>query len=62
MSFEEKDRPTGTVIVSATHLSGERLRDPRAYHWLLNCPRKAVLNHSLHVFEVSSQACAGPLL
>lgn len=48
----ENERATGTVIVSATHLSGQLLRDPRAYHWLLQYPRKTILNHSLHVFEV----------
>jgi hypothetical protein len=48
----ENERVTGTVVVSATHLSGQLLRDPRAYHWLLPYPRKTILNHSLHVFEV----------
>jgi 4-amino-4-deoxy-L-arabinose transferase-like glycosyltransferase len=48
----ENERATGTVIVSATHLSGQLLKDPKAYHWLLQYPRKTILNHSLHVFEV----------
>jgi len=48
----ENERATGTVIVSATHLSGQLLKDPNAYHWLLQYPRKTILNHSLHVFEV----------
>jgi hypothetical protein len=48
----ENERVTGTVVVSATHLSGQLLRDPRAYHWLLQYPRKTILDHSLHVFEV----------
>jgi hypothetical protein len=48
----ENERATGTVIVSATHLSGQLLKDAQAYHWLLAYPRKAILNHSLHVFEV----------
>ncbi len=39
-------------VVSATHLSGQLLKDPLAYHWLLQYPRKTILNHSLHVFEV----------
>ncbi|MBI3483599.1 MAG: hypothetical protein HY012_00390, partial [Acidobacteria bacterium] len=50
----ENERATGTVVVSATHLSGQLLHDPRAYHWLLQYPRKTILNHSLHVFEVSA--------
>ena len=55
--FGEEERPTGTVIVSATHLSGERLSAPRAYQWLLRCQRKALLNHTLHVFDVSPETC-----
>jgi hypothetical protein len=48
----EQDRVHGTVVVSATHLSGQYLRDPAAYRWLLEQPRTAILNHTLHVFEV----------
>lgn len=46
------DRATGTVIVSATHLSGQYLSDAVAYRWLLDYPRRTVLNHTLHVFDV----------
>jgi dolichyl-phosphate-mannose-protein mannosyltransferase len=48
----EEDRPTGTVVVSATHLSGQYLHNSRAYQWLLKYPLKAILNHSLYVFDV----------
>jgi 4-amino-4-deoxy-L-arabinose transferase-like glycosyltransferase len=48
----EHDRVHGTVVVSATHLSGQYLHDPAAYHWLFAYPRTAILNHTLHVFEV----------
>jgi len=48
----EQDRPTGLVVVSATHLSGELLKDHHAYRWLLQYPLKTVLDHSLYVFEV----------
>jgi hypothetical protein len=51
-NLDERDRVHGTVVVSATHLSGQYLRDPAAYHWLLAYPRTTILNHSLHVFEV----------
>ncbi|HKB11151.1 MAG TPA: glycosyltransferase family 39 protein [Vicinamibacterales bacterium] len=51
-SLGEQDRVHGTVVVSATHLSGQYLHDPAAYHWLLAYPRTAVLDHTLHVFEV----------
>ncbi len=48
----EHDRVRGTVVVSATHLSGQYLKNPAAYRWLLQYPRKTILNHTLHVFEV----------
>jgi hypothetical protein len=56
LPLAENERATGTVIVSATHLSGQILHDPRAYHWVLPYPRKTILNHSLHVFEVPADA------
>ena len=43
---------SGTVIVSATHLSGQLLDDPTSYHWTSQYPETAILNHSLHVFKV----------
>ena len=48
----ENDRVHGTVAVSATHLSGQYLQSPAAYHWLLQYPRSAILNHTLYLFEV----------
>lgn len=56
--LQEDDRPTGTVIVSATHLSGQLLHNHNAYRWLLRYPVKTVLNHSLYVFEVPPAASA----
>jgi hypothetical protein len=50
--LHEEDHPTGTVIVSATHLSGQLLANHDAYRWLLQYPRKTILNHTLYVFEV----------
>ena len=50
--LEETDRVTGTVVVSATHLTGQYLRNPSSYHWVLQYPRKTILNHTLHVFDV----------
>lgn len=47
---------SGTVIVSASYLSGQSLPDPNGYHWVLQYPTKLILNHSLHVFEVPDQA------
>jgi hypothetical protein len=52
----EDERTTGTVVVSATHLSGQLLRRPKSYRWLLQYPRVAILNHSLHVFRVPAEA------
>ena len=49
------ERASGTVIVSATHLSGQYLHDPNSYHWVLQYPRTTILNHTLYVFEVPDQ-------
>jgi len=43
---------TGTVVVSATHLSGQLLDDPNGYHWALQYPQTEILDHALHVFQV----------
>ena len=48
----EEERATGTVVISASHLSGQFLQNSAAYHWALQYPLKAVLNHSLYVFDV----------
>jgi hypothetical protein len=48
----ERERPTGTIVISASQLSGQFLQEPAAYHWLLEYPRIAVLNHSLYVYKV----------
>jgi len=50
------ERASGTVVISATYLSGQTLPDPNAYHWVLQYPTKLILNHSLHVFDVPNQA------
>lgn len=50
--LHEEDRPVGTVVVSATHLSGELLKNHQAYRWLLQYPLKAILDHTFYVFEV----------
>jgi len=48
----EDERTSGTVVVSATQLSGQYLRDPAAYRWVLHHKLNAVLDHSLYVFDV----------
>jgi len=48
----EQERVSGTVIVSATNLSGQFLADPQSYHWLLQFERTKILDHSLYVFQV----------
>ena len=50
--LHESDRATGTVIVSAMDLTGHSFRDPLCYRWVLQYPRKAILNHTLFVFDV----------
>jgi Dolichyl-phosphate-mannose-protein mannosyltransferase len=46
------ERVSGTVVVSATMLSGQYLSDPNGYHWLLQFKPVGVLDHCLFVFEV----------
>jgi len=48
----ENEHATGTVIVSATHLAGEYLKDPEAYRWLVHYRRVGILDYSLYVFSV----------
>ena len=48
----ENERTRGTVIVSATNLAGEYLKDPNAYRWLSSHRRIAILDHCLFVFQV----------
>lgn len=47
--------PSGTIVVSATNLSGQLLPDPNSYKWLLQFKPKAILNHTLYLFEVPEQ-------
>jgi hypothetical protein len=51
----EGRRVSGTVVVSATHLSGLYLSGSSDYQWVTKYPIKAILNHSLFVFAVSSE-------
>jgi hypothetical protein len=52
------ERASGTVIISATYLTGQSLhdgqniRDANSYDWVLRYSPKLILNHSLYVFEV----------
>jgi hypothetical protein len=48
----EQERVTGTVMVSATNLSGQFLKNPESYRWLLQYPCTNLLNHSIYVFQV----------
>ncbi|MGA3082284.1 MAG: glycosyltransferase family 39 protein [Terracidiphilus sp.] len=50
--LKEEDHPSGLVVVSATHLSGQLLKNHSAYRWLLQYPLKTVLDHALYVFDV----------
>jgi hypothetical protein len=55
LPLQPNQRVTGTVVVSANHLSGQLLEDPAGYHWALRYPETEILNHSLHVFKVPPQ-------
>jgi hypothetical protein len=54
--LQEGERTTGTVIVSATNLSGQYLKDPASYRWILQYPRTRILAHSMYVFHVPQSA------
>jgi hypothetical protein len=43
---------TGTIVVSATNLSGQFLADPAQYRWLLQQKPVTILDHSLYVFRI----------
>jgi hypothetical protein len=60
VKLKEDEHPSGLVVVSATHLSGELLKNHYAYRWLLDYPVTAVLNHSLYVFDVPQGASQNP--
>ena len=51
----EGQRVSGTVVVSATYLSGLYLSGSSDYQWVTKYPIKAILNHSLFVFAVPSE-------
>jgi len=50
--LEPGERVNGTVIVSATSLSGQYLVNSDAYQWVLQYPKTGMLNHSLQIFQV----------
>src|SRR6476469_7401425 len=43
---------SGTVVVSATNLSGQYLAEPEKYRWLLKQKPATILDHSLYVFQL----------
>jgi hypothetical protein len=46
-----------TVVVSATQLTGQMNEDqPDAFRWVLKYPEKAILNDTLHVFQIPADA------
>jgi hypothetical protein len=51
--FSGNQRPSGTVIVSATNLSGQYLAEPESYRWLVEQKPVEVLDHSLYVFKLN---------
>lgn len=50
----EQERATGNVVISATELSGQYLRNPDAYRWLLRYRPTAVLDGSMYVYRIES--------
>jgi hypothetical protein len=50
----ENELAEGTVVISATHLTGQYLKQSDSYHWLLSYPVTQILDHSLYLFHVSA--------
>lgn len=57
--LREGQRVSGTVAIGATHLSGQFLADPQSYHWLLQHPRKEILDGSIYIFDVRNEDSRG---
>jgi MFS family permease len=55
----ENESASGIVIMGATNLSGEYLRDPSAYHWVLKDRQIGVLDHCMLVFDVAPEERVG---
>lgn len=54
------DEPvSGTVVISATSLSGQYQNDPNAYRWVLDHPRIRTLDGDLQVFTVAENEISG---
>lgn len=51
-ALPENQQVTGTIVISATDLAGEYLRDPNGYRWVLHYPSAGILDHCLYVFRV----------
>jgi 4-amino-4-deoxy-L-arabinose transferase-like glycosyltransferase len=54
--LREGEKRSGTVVISATNLAGQYLADPNGYRWVTKYPLKTILDHSLFVFTVPSDA------
>ncbi len=48
------ERVVGTVVVSATALSGQYLKDPEGYRWVLQCPQIGLINGNMLVFNTKN--------
>jgi hypothetical protein len=57
--LKENERVSGTVIVSATNLSGQFLQNPQGYRWLLDRKPIEILDGSLYVFRVPLRISVG---
>jgi len=50
--LHDGEYPSGTIVVGARHLSGYTHKERWNYHWVERFPRKTILGHVLHLFEV----------
>jgi hypothetical protein len=52
--LQENERVRGTIIVSATDLSGQFLENPQGYRWLGKNEPAGILDGSMYVFRVGT--------
>ena len=52
LPLEANEHVSGTVIVGATQLSGQYLKDPAGYRWLVRRKLKGILDDCMYVFQV----------
>jgi 4-amino-4-deoxy-L-arabinose transferase-like glycosyltransferase len=53
------EKRSGTIVIGATDLSGEYLRDSNSYQWVTKYPLRTILDHCMYVFTVPANVDQG---